>query len=167
MKIYERYPGWIVFLTNFFQYLGVLAGAYIMFVLHWITGVLFIIYVVIMELNVYREGCRYCYYYGKRCANGKGVLAKFFVKKGDPKKFCERELRWKDFAPMMLGVFIPVIVGILLLISRGFNIWILLAVIYPALNWFAINPFSYGKLSCAHCKQGAKCCPAKEFFDKM
>jgi len=143
-----------------------IAGAYIMFKLYLIMGVLYVIFLIIMELQVYREGCRYCCYYGKKCGCGKGVIAPLFFKKGTPEKFCERELGFKDFIPQMLVGLIPFVVGTALLISRGFNLLILMAVIYPILSWFVINPLLYGKLVCNHCKQGKKCCPAMDFFNK-
>lgn len=99
-------------------------------------------------------------------AFGKGVIAAKFFKKGDPKKFCERKLGFKDFIPQILVVLIPLIVGIALLVSRGFNLPILIAMIYPVFSWFVINPILYGKLACIHCKQGSICCPALNFFIK-
>ena len=142
-----------------------LAGAYITFMLHPIIGVLYIVFLVVMELQTYREACKYCCYHGKACGSGKGVIASLFFKKGDPKKFCERKLSFKDFIPQMLIGMIPFVLGIALLISRGFNPVILLAAIYPLLSWFVVNPLLYGTI-CKHCKQGKNCCPAMEFFNK-
>lgn len=163
-KIYDKYPVWIVVLTNILFLLVYLSGLYIMFALHLITGILYLIFLVFMEFSVYREGCRYCCYYGGGCAFGKGKIASWFYKKGNPKKFCERELSWKDFIPQILVSLIPVVVGIALLISRGFNLIILIAIIYPIFSWFFLNQIIYGKLACPHCKQGSKCCPALKFF---
>jgi len=113
-----------------------------------------------------KKGAVVVFYYGKLCAFGKGIVAAKFFKKGDPKKFCERELGFKDFIPQILVVLIPLIVGIALLISRGLNLPILIAMIYPLFSWFVINPILYGKLACIHCKQGSICCPALNFFIK-
>lgn len=137
-----------------------------MFSLSQLTGILYMLYVLIIELQVYREGCKYCFYYGKRCVAAKGLIAPFIIKKGDPKKFCERELSFKNFIPQLLVTLVPLVVGIALLISRGFNILILLALIYPLLSWFIVNPIVYGKIACPHCKQGSICCPASDFFMK-
>ena len=119
-----------------------------------------------MEYFVYKEACPHCYYYGKVCVAGRGKLAKLLYKKGDPKKFCEREMKFKDLIPQLIVVAVPIVVGIALLISRGFHLLTLIAVLYPIFNWFAINPILYGKLACSHCKQGKKCCPALDFFSK-
>jgi len=166
MKTYESYPLWMVFVTVLSTLLVILAAGYIMFTLHWITGVLYIIYVILIEYSIYKEGCVNCYYFGKRCAFGRGVIAGLLFKKGDPKKFESKEIKWKDLMPQMLGVLVPSLVGVALLISRGFDLLILIALLYPILSWFAINPLVYGKIACAHCKQGEKCCPALEFFKK-
>jgi hypothetical protein len=165
-KIYENYPLGIIFLANLLMILVILAGAYIMFRLNLVTGFLYLIFIFFLEFNIYREGCRYCCYYDGWCAFGKGKIAKLFFKKGNPKKFGEREITWKDFLPLILASLIPILVGIALLISRGFNLLTLIATIYPAVNWVVINPIAYGKLACPHCKQGTICCPALKFFAK-
>ncbi|MBU0628496.1 MAG: threonine/serine exporter family protein [Nanoarchaeota archaeon] len=165
-QIYNKYPLWIVLVANIIMILGIIAGAYIMFRLHWITGIIYLVYVVFLEFTVYKEGCRDCYYYNSRCAFGKSYIAGIFFKKGDGKNFTKRKTSWKDLIPIMLGSIIPMIVGIALLISRGFHLLTLIAAIYPVVNWFVINPILYGQLSCKHCKQGSICCPALEFFSK-
>ena len=162
--IYESYPAWIVILVLLFQIVFYLAGAFIMFTLSLITGILYLIFVVVMELYIYRESCPNCCYYGKCCAFGRGKVAGWFFKKGDVKKFGAKEITFKDFIPQLIVSFIPVVVGIALLISRGFNWLILIATIYPVFSWFVLNPIVYGKLTCPHCKQGSICCPALDFF---
>jgi len=164
--LYNNYPWGMVIIVNVLMLLVYVAGAYILFLLSWITGVLYLAYLVFLELNLYREGCVYCCYYGKRCAFGKGAIASVFFKKGDPKKFGEREMSWKGMVPQLLVVLVPVVVGIVLLVTAGWNIWILIAVIYSVLSWFVINPIVYGKIACPHCKQGSICCPAMKFFAK-
>ena len=98
-KIYEKYPLWIIVIANILILLVYISGAYIMFRLHWITGVLYIAFLMFLEFSIYKEGCKYCFYYDGLCAFGKGKIAKLFFKKGDPKKFCERQIKWKDFIP--------------------------------------------------------------------
>jgi len=165
-KIYDNYPLRTVILANIFMLAVYVAGAYILFALSLITGILYVAYLVLLELYFLKEGCIHCCYYGKLCAFGKGAVAALLFEKGAPEKFCERELDFKDFIPQVLVVLIPLIVGIALLISRGFNLLILIAMIYPVFSWFAVNPFLYGKLACLHCKQGSICCPALKFFIK-
>ena len=165
-ELYEEYPIWMVLIFNLAVLLVYLAGAYILFKLSWITGIIYLVYLFMLEIRLYKEGCRYCYYYGKRCIKGRGLIAPIFFKKGNPKKFCEKKFTWKEFIPDLLVVVIPIMVGIALLVSRGFDWLILIALLYPVFTWFVVNPILYGKLACPHCKQGSICCPALKFFDK-
>ena len=165
-KIYEKYPLWIVLIVNILMLLVYVAGAYIMFQLSLGPGILYLVYIAILEFYNFREGCIHCCYFGQRCAFGKGLVARIFFKRGDPDKFREREIKFKDLIPQLLVVLIPLGIGIALLISRGFNILILLALLYPLASWFLLNPIIYGKLACPHCRQGSICCPALKFFTK-
>ncbi|NOQ68215.1 hypothetical protein GQ568_02125 [Patescibacteria group bacterium] len=165
-KIYDNYPFWIILLANILALAVYVAGAFIMFRLSWITGILYVVYLILLERSFFKEGCIHCYYYGKSCAFGKGVIAAKLFKKGNPEKFCERKIGFKDFIPQILVVLIPLIVGVALLISRGFDMLIFIALIYPILSWLIVNPILYGKLACPHCKQGSICCPALKFFTK-
>ena len=112
-KIYDSYPLWNVILANISMLAVYVAGAYIMLTLNLITGFLYVVYLVILELNYFKEGCTCCCYFGKLCAFGKGAVAAMFFKEGDPEKFCEREQGFKDFIPQVLVVLIPLIVGYL------------------------------------------------------
>lgn len=127
LKTYNNYPLWIVALANILMLVVYVCGAYIMFKLNLITGILYIIYIVLLERHFFKEGCIHCYYYGKLCAFGKGIIAAKFFKKGNPEKFCQREIGFKDLIPQIFVVLIPLIVGIALLASRGFDILILTA----------------------------------------
>ncbi|MFC1800923.1 hypothetical protein ACFLZB_00450 [Nanoarchaeota archaeon] len=166
MKYYEKYPISTIIQVHILNLLVYLTGAYIMFRLHLITGILYLIYIVLLEFFVYKQACPHCYYYGKRCFSGRGLIAPLLYKKGDPKKFCSRPIKFTNLIPQTLVVAVPVIVGIALLISRGFHLLTLIAILYPILHWFAANPIIFGKLACPHCKQGKKCCPALNYFSK-
>jgi len=130
-EIYGSYPLWMVLVYNLALLLVYLAGAYVVFRLNFIIGILYLLFLLFIEISIYREGCRYCYYYGKRCIAGKGSIAHLLIKKGDIKKFGERKLEFKDFIPQMLTVLIPLVIGIALLILRGFHLLTLIAIIYP------------------------------------
>ncbi len=139
------------------------AGAYIMFKLSLITGILYVIFILVLEFQLYKNACTRCCYYGKMCAFGKGIIVSLFFKKGDPKKFAEKEISFKDLIPQLLIALIPLTVGVALLVSRGFDLLILLAMIYPVFSWVCLNQIIYGKLACKHC---SICCPALNFFTK-
>lgn len=164
-RLHENYPLWKVLIYNLVILSVYAVGLYLMFRLHKIAGVLFLIYILFIEFSVYREGCRYCYYYGKRCVAGKGKIVPLIFKKGNQKKFCEKTLSFKDFIPSSLIVFIPVIAGICLMI-KDFNWVVLCLTLWPLIVNFIGNPIVYGEIACPHCKQGAKCCPAYEYFMK-
>ncbi|MCK5416447.1 hypothetical protein KAI92_03405 [Candidatus Parcubacteria bacterium] len=165
-KIYNNYPLQIIILANVLWLAFYIAGMYVMFKLSLIMGILYILYIILLERSFLKEACVYCCYYGKLCAFGKGIIVAKFFKKGNSEKFCEREFNFKDFIPQLLVALIPLVIGIVLLISRGFDVLILISIVYLLLSWFAINPILYGKIVCLHCKQGSICCPALKFFMK-
>lgn len=164
-KLYENYPLLSVLIYNLVMLSVYAAGLYLMFAVHKWAGILFVLYLLFIELSVYKEGCRYCYYYGKTCVAGRGKIVPLFFKKGEPKKFCERTLSFKDFVPSLLVVFIPIAAGVYLMI-KDFSWLILGLVLWPLIVNFVGNPIIYGNIACPHCKQGAICCPACEYFMK-
>lgn len=165
-RIYESYPLGIVLLITTLLLSIYLSGIYIMINLHVVTGTLYIAYLLMLEFYCFREACTCCYYFGKLCAFGKGVIAKIFFERGEGHKFCKRELTFKDIIPQIIVVLLPLLVGIALLVSRGFDKSIFAAAVWPLASWLFLNPIIYGKLACPHCKQGTICCPALKFFSK-
>ena len=163
--ILEKYPIKTVLIFWIVNLLSFVFGFYIISKLNLYLGVLYIIYILILEFKVYKEGCVICCYYGKRCAFGRGLIASKFFKKGDNKKFCDRKLSWKGMIPEILVLLIPIVIGVYFLV-KDFNYLMLVFVIYLALIWFVFNALFYGKLACCYCKQGSICCPAKKFFNK-
>lgn len=164
-ELYEKYPFKNVLIYNFVTLSLYAVGIYLTYLVWKWAALIFFIYLIFIELSVYKSGCSCCYYYGKRCVAGRGKIAPLIVKRKDPKKFCERTLSFKDFIPTLLVALIPVAAGIYLLI-KDFNFLILGLTLWPLLVNFIGNPIVYGKIACPHCKQGAKCCPACEYFNK-
>ena len=164
-EAFEKYPLSTVFVFQLVSLLNYLVGLYLLSRINTMLAGLFVLYLIGLELSVYREGCVCCYYYGKRCMSGRGKLAALLFKKGDPKKFCAKQVNWKNLLPQVLVSLVPVLAGIFLLL-QGFTWPILLLTIFPIFLWFLGNPPIYGKLGCPHCKQGRICCPANEFFGK-
>ncbi len=162
-KAFESYPPRIVLATTLASLVTYVIGIYILSLVDMVWGVLFLVYVLYLEFSIYREGCACCYYYGKMCAFGRGKLAPLFHRRIDPEEFCKREVSFRKLVPSMLVLVFPLIGGIALLVM-SFS-WVVLGLMaIPWLMWFLGNPLIYGKLACAHCKQGRKCCPAMEFF---
>jgi hypothetical protein len=164
-KAFEKYPLSTVLITNGIGLLVCITSVYLVWQLGTGWGILFIVYLLDLEFSAYKHSCSSCYYYGKRCGFGRGKIALFLVRKDDPKKFCQKEITWKDLSPLILGNLIPVLAGIVLLI-KDFNWLILVLTIILIANWFFINPLIYNKLVCLHCKQRRLCCPANNFFSK-
>jgi hypothetical protein len=165
MKRFENYPIWIIILFNLVSWSVYAAGIYLLYLIRPWLSLLFLIYILYLEFKVYKEGCVNCYYYGKSCASGRGKIAKIF-KKGDPKKFCEKSVSFKDFLPSLIPSIAPVIAGIYLMIVN-FNWIILVLTIWPVIVWFVGNPIVYGQLACPHCKQDKICCPVSKYFREM
>ena len=164
-QVFENYPLSTVLIINGITLLIWVTGVYLVWQLSILWGALFIVYLLGLEFFVYKHACSCCYYYGKRCAFGRGKIAPFLVKRDDPQKFCQRKVTWSNLLPIVLGSLIPVVAGVILLI-RDFSWPILILTLIPVINWFFLNPLIYGKLICLHCQQGRLCCPANDFFGK-
>lgn len=162
-ELFEKYPGWIILTTSLVALINYAAGFYILFQTGLIWGICFIIYIIYLELSLYKDGCASCYYYGKTCAFGRGKIASLLFKKDDPEKFCQKEISWKTMIPQILLSLVPIIVGVLLLI-KDFDWITLLVMLTPVVLWIFGNPVIYGKLACSHCKQKNICCPVCEHF---
>lgn len=165
MKCYEKYPLAFVLGSNILQLAIYITGAYIIFILGLIWLILYLLYILILEIRLQKISCIHCYYYGKRCAFGKGKLCSLFFKKGYPKKFIEKKINWIDIIPDFLVSIIPLAIGIFLLIM-DFNILLLLLVILLLILAFPVNGFIRGSLACKYCKQIEIGCPAEQFFNK-
>ena len=167
-KCFENYPCWIVSFSNFITLAIYFIGAFIIFQLGILWFVLYLIYILILEIRVMKNSCVNCYYYGKYCAFGKGKLSAVFFKKGKKeglKKFGKRDMGWKDIIPDFLVSLLPVVAGIVLLIIDFSWLMLLLIVILLILT-FPGSAFIRGSLACKFCKQRKLGCPAEKLFEK-
>ncbi len=163
-KGYENYPLFSVLIDNLVAYSSAVVGMCLLYLINpWFALVLFC-YVLYIEWTIFKDGCVHCYYYGKVCHSGKGKLAPLMFKKGDPKVFCEKSVSFKDFFPQMLGSVVPIVAGIYLLVTAGFNWLILGLTLWPIVSWFVGNPIIFGQLACPHCRQAEICCPVYKMF---
>lgn len=162
---YENYPFWVVALSNLVSFLIYAIGAFIMFQSGILWLVLYLLYIAFFEIRLLRGHCTVCYYYGRKCAFGKGKLSGLFFKKDDPRKFCQKQLTWGDLIPDLLVSLIPVVIGVILLI-RDFSWLILLFMIMLIILASAGTGFIRSSLACKHCKQLDLGCPAAELFNK-
>jgi hypothetical protein len=118
-----------------------------------------------MEWRVLSGSCRYCYYFGKRCGFGKGLVCSWFFSKGTGRTFSEMQISWRNVIPDFLVALIPVGVGVGTLF-RNFS-WPALASMVVLLFLGSVGTgFVRGQLACKYCKQRELGCPAERLFNK-
>ncbi len=128
-------------------------------------GLLYAAYCVWMEWRVLSKSCPNCYYYGKRCAFGRGVVSSWFFSRGPEEAFCSKKISWRDIIPDFMVSLVPAAVGIIMLISHF--VWAaLLAVILLLLLGSAGSGFVRGQIACKYCRQREIGCPAEQLFSK-
>jgi hypothetical protein len=161
----ENYPTVIVISSNLLLLLIYGIGAFILsrFGIIWVIGYVF--FILILVFRLLSGHCVDCFYYGKTCAFGKGRLSPLFFQKGNPEKFSQMTLTWKDIIPDFLMFMIPVLAGILLLIQE-FTWTVLILIITLFLLGFSGNALVRGQLACRYCKQREIGCPAERLFNK-
>jgi len=164
-KVYENFPINFVLGSTILTLVIYLIGTYIVFLIGAIWLILYIIFILILELRLMKLSCTHCFYYGKLCAFGKGRLSSIFFKKGSPEKFIEKQINWKDILPDFLVSIIPLAIGTVLLIIE-FDWMFLILVIILFILAFPVNGFLRGSLACKYCKQREIGCPAEQLFNK-
>jgi hypothetical protein len=162
---YEKFPSWIVIITNLFSVSTYFLGVFIVLRLGWIAVTLYLAFILFLEYRLLSKHCVNCYYWGKVCGFGKGRISFWFFKKGDVSKFCAKEMTWKDMIPDLLVSLVPFIIGIVYLII-SFDIILLIAVLLLVVLSTAGNGFIRGSLTCKYCKQKELGCPAESLFNK-
>jgi hypothetical protein len=165
IKRFENYPLWIVVLSNFVSIAVYSLGFLIILKSDMVYAFFYLLYVLILELNLIKNHCTGCFYWGKTCGFGKGRISALFFKKGDPSKFCNNSFTWKDMIPDLLVALIPLVTGVVLLIT-DFNLLLLSGVLLLILLSTSGNGFIRGKLTCRYCKQSELGCPAQLLFNK-
>jgi len=162
-KSCENYPLRTVLLSNLFSITIYLVGLYLMLNLGIVFAALFVVYLFLMEFRLIAKSCRYCYYYGKLCAFGKGKFCALFFQKGNPEEFVKTEITMKDIIPDFLTFIFPLIGGIIILLSNfSWLILVLLAIL--VILGFGGNAVVRGSLACKYCKQRQIGCPAERLF---
>lgn len=164
-KCYEQYPWWIVLASNLVSVSIYALGAVLMGHFGLFSGILYLVYCAWVESRVLRGSCVACYYYGKRCAFGKGLVCSWIFKPGEPNQCSKRKISWKDILPDFMVVIIPAGVGVILLLVN-FH-WTLLFQFLALLLLFCFgNGWIRGSLACPFCKKRLLGCPALELFEK-
>jgi len=162
---YERFPGWIIIVSSLFSILVYLSGLIITLNVHFVAGAVYMAFILAFEYRLLSRHCTRCYYWGKSCGFGKGMVSSWLFRKEDPSRFCEKEMTWKDMIPDLLIALVPFITGIVLLII-SFKAIILAAVLLLVILTTAGNGLIRGSLTCRFCKQRELGCPADKLFNK-
>jgi hypothetical protein len=162
---HENYPAIIVIVSNLVSFLIYGIGAYILYRISLIWVICYVLFILLLEFRLLGRHCVDCYYYGKTCAFGKGYLSSIFFQKGQPEKFNQKKITWKDIVPDFLVFIVPVLAGIVLLVHEF--TWIVFSLIIALfLLGFFGNALVRGQLACRYCKQREIGCPAEQLFDK-
>ena len=164
-KSYENFPIWIALLSNLVAISIYTIGAYILAGFGILFSILYLLYCLWIEISVLRGSCVDCYYYGKICGLGKGKLCSLLFKKGDPKKFVEKEVSVSKILPDFMVFIIPIVGGIILLV-RNFTLFLLVMLAILVILSFGGNAVIRGSFVCKHCKQREIGCPAEKVFRK-
>jgi hypothetical protein len=164
-KTYESFPVRTVILSNLNSILIYSSGFVITLRLGWIAPVIYLVFILAFEYRLISRHCVNCYYWGKICGFGKGRISALFLKKGDPLKFCEKKMSWKDMIPDLLITLIPLVIGIVSLILK-FNFIILIAAVLMIASTSVGNGYIRSTLTCKFCKQRELGCPAEKLFSK-
>ncbi len=165
-KTYVSYPIRYVLISDLVSLLIYGLGLYIVSRLGMLWTLAFIAYILWLESRVLRSSCRYCYYYGKFCAFGKGKICALLFKKGDPKVFTKKKITWKDLLPDLMVVLIPTLCSTYLLLVHTFTWPLLTASLALIILGFMGNALVRGSIACKYCKQRQLGCPAEKLFNK-
>ena len=164
-KSYENFPLWIPLIAIVVSIVSYIVGAVILIGFSIIVAILYLIYCLGVEMLVVFRSCKHCYYYDRVCGLGKGKIASLVTKKGDPKKFTEREVHFSDLVPDFLVAIFPIVGGIILSIL-DFSLIRIGMIILIVIISVGGNAVIRGSFACKYCKQREIGCPAQQFFSK-
>lgn len=165
IKAYENFPARLVIVSVLVNVAIYVLGTAILSGYGPLMAGLYLLYCLGNEVHIMRTSCVDCYYYGKWCALGKGKIAPLFFKKGDPPRFTEKDITWKELVPDMLVLIFPLAGGgILLLRDLSWGMSGMLAGLL-ALS-FGGNYLVRSRIACKFCKQREPGCPAEQLFSR-
>jgi hypothetical protein len=165
IDLYDNFPLWIPFIAILISIIGYILGAFILSGFGIIFSILYLFYCLGMEMMIIFRSCKDCWYYGRICGLGKGKIAPLFVKKGNAKRFVDRDISFIDLIPDFMVMIFPLIGGVILLVL-DFSIVLLGLMIILFVLFFGGTAFIRGTFSCKYCRQKEIGCPAYEIFNK-
>ncbi len=163
--VFENYPAGIIVLANLASFSIYALGAMIMAKLGTVALFLYLGLCLGLEVNVLAGSCVNCYYYGKACFSGKGIISSWFFKPGNSETFSRKEVSWLNILPDMLIVLIPAGIGAFLLIQQ-FQWQVLVLMAGLLVMGVPVTGMIRGSLACCYCRQRILGCPAEKLFQK-
>jgi hypothetical protein len=116
--VYESFPARFAFFSALVAISVYALGAYVLSGTTLLTTCLYIASCALLEVMVLKRSCVHCYYYGRVCGRGKGMLASLLFRRGDPRLFVERQLCWWGIAPELMATLLPLMGGGFLLLEQ-------------------------------------------------
>jgi len=162
---YDSFPWPLVAICNGVGMSIWFIGAYLLYILSPLLIVPYAMYCIWIELRILTTSCRRCYYYGRRCAFGKGLVCSRVVTRLPQDEFADRQISWRDVAPDFLVSLIPLAAGAVFLV-RSFSWLTLSLMILLILLSSAGTGLARGQIACKYCKQRELGCPAEQLFSK-
>ena len=164
-KYHESCPVWMAVLSVTTTLLIYVLGVLILLQASIILAMIYILYCVWVELRVLSKSCVNCCYYGRVCGLGRSIMCTLLFKQGDPEKFLNRKISWLQVLPDLLVTIIPLLVGVVLLITHFWWFTLFLMIVLFLLS-FVGTAILRGSLTCKYCKQRELGCPAEQLFSK-
>ncbi len=160
---FENYPWWKVAVCTALSLSIYAIGVYLVSSLGLGWVLVYAAYCVWAESRVLLGSCRRCYYFGKRCAFGKGRVCAWLFRKAPGAPLEAKQVTWRDLLPDFLVSLVPLVVGIGRLVAH-FS-WGDLALVLALVFLVSIGTgLVRGQLTCKFCKQREFGCPAERFF---
>lgn len=162
-RTYENYPARLVAVSLLVTFAIYAAGAAILSGFGPGAAIAYILFLFWSELRVMKLSCADCYYYGKRCAFGRGKAAALLFRKGSAERFAAKPMTWFQLLPDMLVPLLPLAGGMILLLQEfAWYRVALLAVLLAGATYG--NYFVRSTIACRFCKQRELGCPAEKLF---
>ncbi|MCK5743685.1 MAG: hypothetical protein KAH30_03030 [Caldisericia bacterium] len=160
MELYEKgldkYPISSVVISNLLMLIWIEIGAFAIYMFHPVGGIVYTFLAVFMVYIFLRWAvCRHCYYYGRRCATGWGLISSTLFSKGDESKFTAK-ITQASIAVTYLLILIPPIVILIVLMVKSFVMIYLYTLIVFLVAGF-LSSFVFRARSCAKCKLRISC----------
>jgi hypothetical protein len=152
----ESYSVRSVVFANLMMTALIAAGTIACWLLSPVLGGLYVTFSVLMVYVVLRRlVCTRCYYYGKRCGAGWGLLASAWFRRRSIEEFNENA--GTRLAPMVYGLvmLVPLIALAVLLVRDATTLHLILLAVILAIGFYSSGPGR--KKSCFSCKMRLFC----------